>query len=327
MSKNRPTSNFSEVSNLYLKKVLECSTMINAVSYCVKADKYNKSRLLSRKKIGLHFHSCILLEIKMKTLRPSSVNQVPYFIIKSTEKAFRILEILCAEGEMGISQLSKKTDLKKSNVHRLLATLTHLGYVGKEPATSLYFPTLKVFEIGSAILNRIELQPIVRPFLQELANKFHETINLAVLDRWEVICIEKVESSESLKTDIKIGTRVPAYCTASGKVLLANLTEPQILNFLKLQKLVPLTKNTITSSEQLEKALTQIQAQGYVIDDEEFSEGIRCIAAPIKNFRGKVIASISIAVPSVRMTYDKLGQLKEPILNTAKEISKKLGYQ
>ena len=263
----------------------------------------------------------------MKTLKTSSVNQLPHFLIKSIEKAFRILEILCEEGEMSLSRLSKKTDLKKSNVHRLLATLIYLGYAKKDSATSLYSPTLKVFEIGNAILNRIELQPIVRPFLQELGRKFHETINLAVLDRWEVICIDKVESSESLRTDIKVGTRVPAYSTASGKILLANLTEPQMNDFLKHRKLVPLTKNTIRSLEQLRKVLTQIHVQGYGIDDEEFSEGIRCIAAPIKNSRGKVIAAISIAGPSIRMTHEKLAQLKEPILNTAKEVSKKLGYQ
>jgi IclR family KDG regulon transcriptional repressor len=263
----------------------------------------------------------------MKTLKTSSVNQLPHLLTKSTVKAFRILEILCEEGEMRISQLSKKTDLKKSNVHRLLATLIHLGYVGKESVTSLYFPTLKVFEIGSAILNRMELQPIVRPFLEKLGNEFHETVNVSVLDGWEIICIEKVESSESLKTTIKVGTRVPAYSTASGKVLLANLAEPHMKDFLEHRKLVPLTKNTISSPEQLGKDLTQIQIQGYGIDNEEFSEGVRCIAAPIRNFRGKVIAAIGIAGPSVRMTHDKLFDLKEPILNTAKEISRKLGYQ
>ena len=255
------------------------------------------------------------------------LKSVPYFLLKSTQKAFSILEILCDAGKMSVSELAKRTNLRKSNVHRLLATLTYLGYVEQDPATYKYFPSLKTFEIGSAIVNRLGLQPIVHPFLEGLGKQFHETNNLAVLDRGEVIYIDKVESSESLRMDIKVGRRVPAYCTALGKVLLAHLSESEIEEFLEHQKLIPCTTRTVTSPKELRRTLAQIRAQGYAIDEEEFSEGIRCIATSIQNHNGKVIAAISIAGPSIRMNDDKLAQLKEPLINAAKEVSKKLGYQ
>lgn len=256
----------------------------------------------------------------------SKPKEIPYFLLTSTQKALGILEILCEEGEKGVSELVKRVSLGKSNVHRLLATLNHLGYVEQDPATSKYFPSLKIYELGNAVINRTGLLPIVHAYLEELGKQFHETNNLAVLDRGEIIYIDKVESPESLRMDIKIGGRVPAYCTALGKVLLAYLGEPEIKKLMKSQKFIPRTKKTVTSLEELKRNFQQIQTQGYAIDDEELYEGVRCIAAPIRNYSGKVIAAISIAGPSVRMNHDKLVQLREPILNTAKEISKKLGY-
>lgn len=255
------------------------------------------------------------------------MTQTPYFLVKSIQKAFGILEILCKEGEMGVSKLGERVNLKKSNVHRLLATLEYLGYVGKDAVTLKYSPTLKTFQIGNAIMNRIGgLHTIAHPFLEQLGKQFCETINLAVLDRREVVYIDKIESSETLKMDIKVGSRVPVYCTALGKILLAYLTDSEFKEYVKFQKLLPKTKRTVTSPQELKKILKQVLVQGYAIDDQEFSEGICCIAAPIRNHTGEVIAAVSVSGPSIRMNHDKLAQLRDPILRSAQEISKKLGY-
>jgi IclR family KDG regulon transcriptional repressor len=256
----------------------------------------------------------------------SKPKETPYFLVMSTQKALGILEVLCKEGEKGVTELVKKVGLGKSNVHRLLATLSHLGYVEQDPTTSKYSPSLKTYELGNAVVNRTGLLPIVHPYLEELGEQFHETNNLAILDRGDVIYIDKVESPESLRMDIKIGSRVPAYCTALGKVLLAFLGEPEFRKFMKSQKLAHRTKKTVTSLAELKRNLQQVQTQGYAIDDEELYEGVRCIAAPIRGCNGKVIAAISIAGPSIRMNHDQLAQLKVPLLAAAKEICKKLGY-
>jgi DNA-binding IclR family transcriptional regulator len=125
--------------------------------------------------------------------------------------------------------------------------------------------------------------------------------------------------------DIKIGSRVPAFCTAFGKVLLAHLNESELMELLRVQRFSCWPKRTITSAALLNDNLLQVREQGYAIDDEELLEGVRCIATPIRNYSGRVVGALSISGPSVRMSYEKLGQLKDPLVNTAREISKKLG--
>ncbi|HEA65820.1 hypothetical protein LCGC14_2245720 [marine sediment metagenome] len=258
---------------------------------------------------------------------PSETEQKPYFLLSSTKKVFTILEILCEEHEKSISELAKRLNLQRSNVHRILSTLRHLGYLEQNPDTGNYSASLKIFELGNAVINRKGLLSVAHPFLEKLAKQFRETANLGYLNKREVIYLDKVESTESLRMDTKVGFRVPAYCTAIGKILLAHLSKAELKDYLKDHNLLQLTTNTINSPEKLMKSLTQIQEQGYAIDNEEFYEGVRCISSPIINHTRKVIASVSIAGPSVRMNNDKLAQIKKSLLSVTDEISIKLGYQ
>ncbi len=261
-----------------------------------------------------------------KTDSSAPLKRAPYFLIKSIEKAFRLLEILCLEGEIGVSELGKRVNLKKANVHRLLATLSHLGYAEKDPATAKYRPTFKTFELGSALINRIGVQTIAHPYLEQLGKQFGETNNLGVLSQGEVVYIDKVESSESLRMDLKVGIRLPAYCTALGKVLIAHLPPAELEEYLRRQKLFLHTPRTVISPEKLRKNLKKVREQGYALDEQEYAEGICCIAAPVRDYRGKVVAAISVAGPSIRVNGGKLAQLQEPLIEVAGKISKKLGY-
>jgi IclR family transcriptional regulator, KDG regulon repressor len=130
-----------------------------------------------------------------------------------------------------------------------------------------------------------------------------------------------------LRMDRAIGRRVPAYCTALGKILLAGLNKDQLNQYIKEVSLAKNTKNTITSKRNLRDHLAEARKQGYAIDDEELDYGIRCIAAPIKNHSRDTIASISIAGPSTRMTLEKIGNMKKPIMETVLKISKQLGFK
>lgn len=241
-------------------------------------------------------------------------------------KSMQILELLIEGGEMGVSELGRRKGLHRSNVHRILNTFESMGYVERNTDNSKYRPSVRIFELGSLVIQRNGLIATAHPFLEKLGFNFGETSNLAILDRGEVIYIDKVESSEPLRMDLAIGRRVPAYCTALGKILLAGLKEYQLNEYLRNIRVVKYTPNTI-SKKDLKKRLAEILEKGFSIDDEELSLGIRCIAAPIRNHLGDVVASISVAGPSTRMTLEKLDSLKKPIMDASVEISRRIGFR
>lgn len=245
----------------------------------------------------------------------------------SLVKSIRLLELLIEEGEIGVSDLGRKTGMNRSNVHRILNTFQFLGYVAKNPVNKKYSPTLHFVELSSLIMQRNGLIKVAHPCLERLKARSGETVNLAVFDRDEVIYIDKIESSEALRMDLAVGKRVPAFCTALGKVLLAGLKKERLEEYFKSAKLVKKTANTIFSRRELLNHLVRVSEIGFAVDDEELSMGIRCIAAPIRDHLGVVIASISIAGPASRITLDKLDSLRRPLVETALEISMQLGFR
>lgn len=147
-----------------------------------------------------------------------------------------ILELLVKVGETGVTDLGREKGLNRSNVHRILSTFEFLGYVEKNPRNRQYRPSLRLFELGNLVIQKNGLLKVAHPFLEKLGEKFGETNNLGILDRGEVIYIDKVESSEALRMDLAIGRRVPAYRTALGKILLAGLNEGAFESILKGDK-------------------------------------------------------------------------------------------
>ncbi len=246
--------------------------------------------------------------------------------LKSVSKIFLVLETLCANGEQGITELSAKLKIGKSSIHRFLSFLTELGYVGKNPNNKKYFATLRVFEIGATVRGRNRIVNIARPYMEELGNKVHETINLAFFENNEVVYIDKVESVQALRMDLAIGRRVPAYCTGLGKVFLAHLPEKDIKEYCENTRFKQFTEKTLTSGKELMKQLAAIRKEGVAIDDRELDNGIRCIAAPVWDDSGKVVGAISVAGPSVHLTMEQLKFIKQPLLMMTKRISQKLGY-
>jgi DNA-binding IclR family transcriptional regulator len=247
-----------------------------------------------------------------------------YYLTACAVKTFAILEYLCAHGEQGVSELSRALKLNKSFTHRSLATLEHLGYLRQTPPKGAYVPTLRIFNLASQVPALVLPIQIIHPFLEELSRQFRETINLAVLDGGGVVYIDKVESSETLRMDLAVGRKVPAHCTALGKVLLANLPVDSLRQVLK-QGLTRYTKKTITDEKKYEEELGKIKRLGYAIDDEELNLGVRCIAVPLYSYKERAVAAISIAGPSVRMTVRNLKQLVQPLKNASRRISYQLG--
>jgi len=270
--------------------------------------------------------SCYYTEV-FSTMQKKSE---PKYTIKSIYKALDVLELLASESKMlGLTSISKKLHMQLSTTHRILMTLKHRGYVEQDAEKGTYKLGLKALEIGLALQAQLQLLERARVYLQKLADATEETINLATLDPVtdEVVYIAKIDSPHVLKTDIKIGTKLLAHCTALGKVLLAFLPEDEFNRRFGNQNLLPrYTSNSLSTVKELKEALVEIRKQNFAIDNEEFKIGVKCIAAPIRDQNGKVIAAISIAFPSARSSPEQMKKFKNLILETSGEISRQLGF-
>ena len=241
--------------------------------------------------------------------------------IHSIENVFSLLEVLADNGiELGIAELCKKIFLPKGTVHRLLGTLKNLGYIEQNPQNRKYYLTAKIFKLGTAVTDKIGLVQII-PYMKKLSQQFNETTNLAIMDRDEIIYLYSVSSDNTLKLDLRIGSNQPAYCAAVGKVLLAFLSEKELDGYLQRVKLKSYTPYTITSKEYLKRDLKLIREKGCSFANEEYMVGVSCVAVPIKDQQGKVCAGLSFSVPTVRMDKEKLPQLIDSLISTAKKIT------
>jgi len=251
----------------------------------------------------------------------------PKYPIKVLNKSLSILEILLQHGSaMNMTEISEKLGLYPSTTHRILDTLKHWGYVEQEPNNQRYQLGLKVIELGMAKLHQMDLAREATPYLKELVNQCNETVHLGVLEEGEVLYLAKEESSQTIRMISYVGKRAPLHCTALGKVLLAYLSAEERKEILGEKVLPRLTENTITDKKELEKELSKVREQGFALDREENEKDIRCVAAPIRNYQGEVIAAISISSPIFRIDKNAQSDLKEALLETSKEISKRLGY-
>jgi len=246
--------------------------------------------------------------------------------IKSIEKALDLLEILSDNKEIGITEISKELHMGISTVHRILTTLKYRGYVIQNKQRSKYTLGIKLFVLGCKVQSAMNLVESVTPFLQKLSQHTKESINFAILEGREVVCLSKIESPEVLRTDIKIGARLPAHCTAVGKSLLAFLPEREfaILYGKYNKKLSVSTPNSISSVAELKKRLKKIKEDGYATDEGELNIGINCFAVPILDKNGKSVASISITGPSSRFTLSEKEKLKDILIDIAKDVSNHL---
>jgi DNA-binding IclR family transcriptional regulator len=185
---------------------------------------------------------------------------------------------------------------------------------------------LKLLELGMAKLHQMDLVREVAPYLKDLVNQCNETVHLGVLEEGEVLYLAKEESSQTIRMISYVGKRAPLHCTSLGKVLLAYLSAEERKKILGEKVLPRLTENTITDKMELEQELDKVREQGFALDREENEKNVRCIAAPIRNHQGRVIAALSISSPTFRLDKNVQNNLKEALIETSEKISKRLGY-
>jgi len=242
-------------------------------------------------------------------------------VLRSVNNALAVLESFSVERpEIGVTELSHALGLGKSTVHRLLTSLAARGYVRKNPDTERYCLGFKAFEVGSLAAGRGAIRDIAAPFLRTLMLATKET----VLDDWEVVYIDKIESDQPLQMYSRVGRRAPLHCTALGKSLAAWETEDWIDRFLR-RRLRSYTPSTLTEPAELRRELTKIRAARWALDGEEFALGLKCVAAPLFDHSRRVVASLGIAGPAVRLSNDRLPRLAALVRESAAGASRALG--
>lgn len=247
-------------------------------------------------------------------------------MIQSVERAVMILQCFTRERpELRLTEIVEELDLHKSTAHGLLNTLKHYRLVEQDPDTQRYRLGLGLLDLSGALLDRMDIRKAAEGIIREVCRSTDETVHLVVLDGTDVVYIDKQESNQSIRITTSIGTRYPAYATGVGKAMLAYLP-PEDVEKLLPAALAQLTNTTITDRQALMGQLADIRRRGYATDDEEAIEGLRCAAAPIFDHHDKVVAAISIAGPSVRMTQERLPELAVIVADAARRISARLGH-
>jgi IclR family KDG regulon transcriptional repressor len=237
-------------------------------------------------------------------------------------KGMAVLELLsiCKE-PLSLREISEVTGLGKSNAHRTLRTFVELGYVRQVSAKGAYMLTTKLWEQGVRAMLRLDFVRIARPHLVRLCDETGESTLLAIVDGDDAVYLDRVMSKNAITVYSQIGARVPAWCNASGRVIMAfnGAHRPDALN------LQGYTSKSIRTREALGEELTRIRAQGHSMTCEEWQEGVYGLAAPIRDHAGNVVASISVTGATSRLTEDMLRTLREGVVSRAAAISKELG--
>lgn len=246
--------------------------------------------------------------------------------VSSVMKVFGILQALGEERENGITELSQRVMMSKSTVYRFLQTMKTLGYVSQEGESEKYALTLKLFELGAKALQNVDLIRSADIQMREISRLTRETIHLGALEEDSIVYIHKIDSLYNLRMYSRIGRRNPLYSTAIGKVLLAWRNDDEVREILAEVEFVLSTSKTLNGVEELLYALDQVKSQGFGEDNEEQEEGIRCIAVPVFDRFGVVIAGLSISFPTIRFAEESKQEYVSMLHRAARAISEQLGY-
>jgi IclR family KDG regulon transcriptional repressor len=249
-------------------------------------------------------------------------------LLGSVRTAARVLRALgTADTALGASELSRRLGISKSTAHRVLATLAAERLLEHDPATGRYRLGLALYELGTTVSEHVDLHAAALPVLSSLRHRTGEMVHVAVLDGLEVVYVERLESHHMLPVFRRVGHRLPAHMTSSGKALLAALPRAGLRERLAGRILVARTRRTITDVERLLDELDQVAARGWATNIEEGQAGITSVGAPIRGADGAVMAAVSVVADSARLRGANLHQAIELVVEAAEVISARLGHR
>jgi IclR family transcriptional regulator, pca regulon regulatory protein len=243
--------------------------------------------------------------------------------VQSLERGLSVIRCFDAEhARLTLAEVAQRTGLTRATARRLLLTLDDLGYVSSNGRHFSLTP--RVLDIGYAYLSSLNIQQIAQPFLEALSERVNESVSVTVLDGGDIIYVARVPTKRIMTISLGLGSRLPAYCTSMGRVLLAELT-PAELAAIVPERLEPRTVHTITSRAELERVLADVRRQGWALVDEELEVGLRSIAAPLRDASGRAVAAMNVSTHAGRTTTDEIHeQILPAVLAAARDIGEAL---
>ena len=248
--------------------------------------------------------------------------------VESLARGLSVLSAFSLERPaLSLTDISQRLQLNKTTTFRLLSTLENLGYLQRDGQTKLYRPSLEVLRLGFVVLNGLEVRQVAAPHLRRLVEEVEETVNLVVLDNHEVVYIDRVGSKHMVSIYRPVGSRLPVYCTSTGKALTAFLPPTRLALVLEATSWVRHTDRTLVTPDAFKENLALVRSRGFADSYGELLPELCAVAAPIRQHDGQVVAAVNISVPTHRMSYEKLvDELGPKIVSSARQISLGLGY-
>ncbi len=246
--------------------------------------------------------------------------------VQSLTRGITLLERL-AESEDGaaLTDLAQQVGLAPSTTHRLLISFQEHQFVRNDPELGKWYIDVGAFTVGNAFLHHRDYLAQSRPVMHHLMEQTGETVNLALLDEGKAVFAAQVESREMMRMVVKLGSRAPLHASGVGKAFLATMSDEEITDVFHRHGLPRVTANTLSSPESLRENLTQVQQQGYAVDDEEHAVGLRCVAATVHDEQGAALAALSLSGPKARIPDERIPQLGLQITRSADEITRRIG--
>lgn len=251
----------------------------------------------------------------------------PDYDVQSLSRGLEIMTMLAeADRPIGATEVAQSLGVDKSTAFRLLSTLVRHGFAVQDEDTHRYRAGLRVVQLSRRILDRTELRVVAKPWVRRLQELTGESVHLAVFVGGNAVYIDKEDTGSSLNVRTEIGSLAPLHCSAIGKALIAEMPLEELQNAIPEEAMTRYTPRTITSMRELVPHLESTRERGYAFDDEEYEPGVRCIAAPVKGYRGHVETAVGISGPSVRVTLERVPALAALVVETAGRISHLVGF-
>ena len=252
---------------------------------------------------------------------PLAYGGVPQYPIESVDNALRVLLLLGERPSLRLTDVSQYLGVASSTAHRLLAMLQYRGFVRQDGVTRSYVPGPSLDGLAFGVLRRLDVRTRARPVLERLNSELQETVHLGRLEGRNIHFIDSIESSRALRVGGRLGLSMPAHCTSTGKVLLAQLSDDELLRLYPEEELEQMTANSIASRAKLMKALTDVRAQGYARSQEESEEGVSSVAVALRSTRSPRLAIVASA-PVSRMS----DEIRETVLDRLTAAAEELDH-
>jgi DNA-binding IclR family transcriptional regulator len=260
-----------------------------------------------------------------KKTRLAAEPLAPQYPIESVDNALKLLLLLGEQPQIRLSEATKYLGVASSTAHRLLAMLTYRGFVRQDPVSKAYLPGPALTTVAFAIFGRIDVPATATPIMRGLSENLRETIHVGMLDGANVRFIAAVEGPAAVRVASRLGRTMPAHCTSTGKVLLAQLPEGELRQLFPRAKLERVTSHSIGSRAELEAELSRIRERGYAVNREESEEGVASVAVAIPTRAPGLLLALNAAAPQDRLDTSRYTAVAAAILKAAKEIGDQLG--